>query len=349
MTYNPSLDGFRAIAVSIVVFAHLFPSEIYPYTGFHYGRLGVIAFFVLSGFLITNILLGYRSQIETGALSLGGAWKKFLVRRTLRIFPLYFGVLLVFGFMLGYERLREDFWWHAAYVSNFGQAIQDKNFGAANHFWSLCVEEQFYLVWPAILLLVPRHRSHALVVAVLAVSFLAGCLWVALDTTLKFAGYVPVGGSSLALATGAWLACRTGSRIDLARPLQHALIAAGVGLLSVAIVNIHTFSHTMLQLVTDVSWTLISVWIILQLHNHQGRFLAFKPIVWLGKISYGIYIYHLLLSIYFVQLTSRLHIDRADFPLLTFFVEVCFVIFVSAISYHFFEEKFLRLKSRLGG
>ncbi len=349
MTYNPSLDGFRAVAVSIVVFAHLFPPEIYPYTAFHYGRLGVIAFFVLSGFLITHILRGYRSQIETGALSLGGAWKKFLVRRTLRIFPLYFGVLLVFGFMLGYEKLREDFWWHAAYASNFGQAIQEKNFGVANHFWSLCVEEQFYLVWPAILLLVPVRRSHVLVAVALAVSLFAGCLWVVLDTTAKFAGYVPMGGASFALSTGAWLACKTSGGVDLARPIQHALIVAGVGLLAVAIANIHTWSHTMLQLVTDVSWTLVSVWIILQLHDHQGRFLTSKPIVWLGKISYGIYIYHLLLSIYFVQLTSRLRIDRADFPLLTFFVEVCFVIFVSAISYHFFEEKFLRLKSRLGG
>lgn len=348
MTYNPGLDGFRAIAVSIVVFAHLFPAEIYPHTGFHYGRLGVIAFFVLSGFLITNILLGYRSQIEAGVLTLRGAWRKFLVRRTLRIFPLYFGVLFVFGFLLGYERLREDFWWHAAYASNFGQAIQDRNFGAANHFWSLCVEEQFYLVWPAILLLVPRHRSHIPVAIVLAVSLLAACLWVALDTTAKFAGYVPVGGASFALSAGALLACRASLPAGIARPVRHALFAAGAGLLAVAIANVDTWSHTQQQLIADVAWTLISAWIILQLHHRRGRVLTFGPVVWLGKISYGIYIYHLLLSIYFVQLTSRLSLDTTRFPLLTFIVEVCFVIFVAAISYHLFEEKFLRLKSRFG-
>lgn len=347
MKHNPSLDGFRALAVSIVVFAHLFPRELYPYTGFQYGRIGVIGFFVLSGFLITHILLAYRSQIEAGTLTLKGAWKKFLVRRTLRIFPLYFGVLVLFGFLLGYERLRSDFWWHALYLSNFGQALHDKNFGAANHFWSLCVEEQFYLVWPALILLIPRKQSHRPIYFAIALSLLAAVVWAMLGKSLKFSGYIPLGGASFALASGAWLAHATHGGSSPGRWFTRRLVAIASALLFIAILGMGHWSSTAQQLITDLAWTAFAVAIILWLHKRENALLASPPLVWIGKISYGIYIYHLMLSIFFPQLSSALGIDRNASPLFAFFTELAFVLAVSAASYHFYEVKFLRLKTRL--
>ncbi len=133
--YVPELDGMRAVAIWLVLLYHM------NIPGSALGWVGVQVFFALSGFLITRILLGSRSE------RLGPYAGRFLIRRTLRIFPLYY-LYLVVNFVV--YRQGHHYWYYAFYAQNFVQG--DTSFqevpGLLHHTWSLAVEEQFYLFWP---------------------------------------------------------------------------------------------------------------------------------------------------------------------------------------------------------
>jgi peptidoglycan/LPS O-acetylase OafA/YrhL len=152
----PALDGMRAVAVFIVIAYH-------GGLGAVPGDLGVSAFFVLSGFLITWLLL--REWRADGSVSL----RRFYVRRTLRIFPAYY-VFLAVSFVL--DRIRNDPWPDgltaaaAGYAVNYYNALHGHPPTAIAHAWSLGVEEQFYLLWPAVFLLLARRGVRVLLPAV---------------------------------------------------------------------------------------------------------------------------------------------------------------------------------------
>lgn len=170
-THLPSLDGVRGIAILWVMLFHFLPlgsrdspwlNVLLELTGA--GWLGVDLFFILSGFLITRILVTSRKH--------PGYFRNFYARRFLRIFPLYYGVLAVVLFMplvvpaLFTEKFRADIWssqgWLWLYGMNWrhwlhGEWTFDCEWVELNHFWSLAVEEQFYLVWPLLLWALPRR------------------------------------------------------------------------------------------------------------------------------------------------------------------------------------------------
>src|SRR5258707_12985436 len=121
--------------------------------------------FVLSGYLITGILLRCRRSIEAGQSDVATALRRFYIRRFLRIFPPYYA-LLALMFMANFPGVRNTLWWHAGYASNFLFALQGSwTPWVTSHFWSLAVEEQFYVVWPFLILLVPRSRLVAVVIS----------------------------------------------------------------------------------------------------------------------------------------------------------------------------------------
>ncbi|RUU12827.1 acyltransferase, partial [Mesorhizobium sp. M7A.T.Ca.TU.009.01.3.2] len=156
------LDALRAIAVTMVLYSHFFaegPS--------FWGHIGVRLFFVLSGFLITRLLLEARSATE---FETGPALRSFYIRRMLRIFPPYFAVL-GFVWLVDLDQSRGSLVWHALYLSNFWYALHNNwNPWVLGHFWSLSIEEQFYLAWPLVVLLAPRRRFEAICIAVIALS-----------------------------------------------------------------------------------------------------------------------------------------------------------------------------------
>jgi peptidoglycan/LPS O-acetylase OafA/YrhL len=140
--YMPQLDGLRALAVAAVAWWHWAPPEYH--FQIPWGDLGVQLFFVLSGFLITAILWHGRSEYQRlgqrGFLTL----RRFYMRRFLRIFPLYYAVVLMTA-LIGIKSVRETFFWNIAYLSNFYLFLRGEWRGPISHFWSLAVEEQFYL------------------------------------------------------------------------------------------------------------------------------------------------------------------------------------------------------------
>lgn len=144
LRYMPQLDGLRALAVLAVVWSHWMKD----YTaGLPWGHFGVQLFFVLSGYLITGILV--RAKPDEGASRLQ-AMKQFLIRRSLRIFPAYYAVLML-TWIGDCGDSRQQIVWNATYTSNI-YLFWTLKFNALSHFWSLAVEEQFYLFWPWVVL-----------------------------------------------------------------------------------------------------------------------------------------------------------------------------------------------------
>ena len=164
--YMPQLDGLRAFAVGAVLIHHFFrPPRI---GGVDFALLGVWLFFVLSGFLITGILLRSRDQIDHGGCQRGQVLRQFYARRFLRIFPLYY-LVLALAATLNLGDVRDTIFWHLAYLSNYLFATQ-RYWGAVTaHFWSLSVEEQFYILWPALILFAPRQLLLKLIISAIAI------------------------------------------------------------------------------------------------------------------------------------------------------------------------------------
>ena len=170
LRHMAQLDALRAIAVGMVLLYHFWrPARQYV----SFGPIGVRIFFVLSGFLITGILLRSRERCDSGQTPPGFAIRRFYVRRILRIFPLYYVALAIawYGEVWG---AREGMAWHAAYLSNVHfflvNAAQPGVWGGhVAHLWSLAVEEQFYLVWPWVILFAPRRWLPGIALGMAAV------------------------------------------------------------------------------------------------------------------------------------------------------------------------------------
>ena len=164
--YMPQLDGLRAFAVGAVLIRHFFyPERI---GGVDFALLAVWLFFVLSGFLITGILLRSRDQVEYHGHQRYLELRQFYIRRFLRIFPLYYLVLSIAA-LLDLSDVRDTIFWHLAYASNYLFAIQGQYGSVTGHLWSLAVEEQFYLLWPALILFAPRRFLLKVIITAIAV------------------------------------------------------------------------------------------------------------------------------------------------------------------------------------
>jgi peptidoglycan/LPS O-acetylase OafA/YrhL len=168
-SYYPKIDTLRAIAVLLVLFHHYFNEKITHWLSL--GGLGVDIFFTISGFLITGILFSYKEK-----LSFSDSLKIFYIRRILRIFPIYYlyigAVALIFGSQISHSHLI----WASLFCENFYIISGGKTNEALTHFWSLAVEEQFYLIWPFLILVVNRRFAKSLIIFFIFFSFIFSVL-----------------------------------------------------------------------------------------------------------------------------------------------------------------------------
>ncbi|HWB60078.1 MAG TPA: acyltransferase [Chthoniobacteraceae bacterium] len=155
------VDVLRAFAVGIVMIHHFY-SEKFFLAGF-----GVTLFFVLSSFFATNSLLRFKDKLEAGQMRRGECLRTFYFRRWMRIWPLYYFVLAV-TLVAGTDFARASFWWNAAFLSNVRLAATGEWPGRFSHLWSLSSLEQFYLLWPALVLWFPRKRLLPLALGTIA-------------------------------------------------------------------------------------------------------------------------------------------------------------------------------------
>jgi peptidoglycan/LPS O-acetylase OafA/YrhL len=361
----PALDGVRGFAVLGVACSHLFPAtphssfEAFVHGAFSFGSSGVDLFFVLSGFLITGIL--YDSLPDPGF------FRKFYARRVLRIFPLYYGVLgvfaiaaLFFGLNFHHELLSL-----ALYLQNttlIAQRMRDY-YGPTSlplpHFWSLAIEEQFYLVWPITVFLL-RTRRRLLIFCAAALIL---CPLLRVLLFLHGVNYFIVVENTLcrsdSLLAGAALALLFRSRLHdrVLRAAGWIVLAGAVfgGLLSYLSNHgpfLNTATGYQVYLAVDFSvMALLSVgFISLSLHSPLvSRLCTLRPMRWLGKYSYGIYVLHLILFAYLDQpfrhfCSSYFTPNKGADILITGVLIFLFSIVAAYLSYNLFEKRFLRLK-----
>lgn len=328
--YMPALDGLRAIAVGMVFWVHAFPME----TSFP-GGLGVDVFFVISGFLITWILL--KEVDRTGTISL----RTFYLKRFLRLYPaLLLLVIAIVGLYVLYEHgipwVRMGYAGIAvAYASNVYMSVTGSMMDPLSHTWSLAMEEQFYLVWPVMLLLMIKsrlsRRSIVIITSALGCLSLAG--WVLTGHELPYNPLTKAGG----LLAGCVLAL-----LIQRKPWQNSRLAYA----SLAVLILVLAAESIGWIVRDVSVLVITVpllFIILHAVFGSGpvvRFLSTPALVHLGVISYGIYLWHYPI-LYILRSLGLGGVIGASVGLLL-------TVLAAEVSFKLVEGPALRLKDKIG-
>lgn len=323
LPYMPQLDGLRAIAVLSVMLVHFVPEWGHT-KGIPWGALGVWMFFVISGFLITSILIGIRD----GGRPRRSDMVRFYKRRALRLLPIFYLTILV-GFVFNIAPIRETIWWHVSYASNLLLFFHGRQ-GPVGHFWSLAVEEQFYFLWPWVVVFTPSRMLTRMSIGLigLGMSFLIVARLLGLSDFQRYVftltAFIPLGvGSLLASTRSLWTA----------HPRMLSLIAA-TGLLALAFI-----ASTNRLTPTQPFWfALVFAYLVgTSALGKSAAFLAARPIVYIGKISYGLYVYH-----NFVPLLGRPlfgpRIDPLMFMLISFGIAVA--------SWHLIESPLQQLKNR---
>jgi peptidoglycan/LPS O-acetylase OafA/YrhL len=288
--YMPQLDALRALAVGLVFVSHWADK-----TGMT-GLLGVRLFFVLSGFLISSILLRIRDRIDAG----GASWRRqlqfFYARRFLRLFPAL-SLLIVVLVILDWHSIRQTWGWHVTYLSNVYFGLRNDLEGPISPLWSLSVEEQFYLLWPFVILLAPK-RTHF--IATLSLIGIAAIWQIGMWKTgihTQWAYVLPPKWLD-GLGIGALFALLdyNGRRAQIARL---KMLGKNIGLpLLVALVVSRVLGRfeTVTATLFDLAVSLTFVWIVAgaaqQFGGLVGRFLEWRPLLYLGQISYGLYLFH---------------------------------------------------------
>jgi len=335
-----SLDGLRCLSILAVVWHHTASSH-FRFALASRGFLGVNLFFVISGYLITTLLL--RERRRTGDIAL----LKFYARRTLRIFPLYYAVLLVYVLLTAFfERdhaARSAFFanlpWFASYTSNWFVKLDGPR--VIFYFaWSLAAEEQFYLVWPSIEKRLPR----AAVWIALALLTLTVVAQVGLTNAFLKPGTFPhtvIVHVPLAILLGVMLAHALAYEQTfriLAPLLGRRLMAPLALVLLVATVTPASFSM-MWAWFADLSMVLLVGACVIREDNGLAPVLTWRPIVHVGVVSYGTYLVHMLAF----NLVKRI-VPNAGVVL--FATTVLTAVLLATLSFRHFESRFLRLKRR---
>lgn len=363
-TYIKSLDGLRAIAILLVMAFH---ADIITF-----GWMGVQLFFVLSGYLIINIL--WKEKFKPGTIS--QKMKRFWLRRSLRIFPLYYAFVLGLGVVYlvlkAPPSYREYFVSLVTYTFNFALHLPEKEGPVFTFLWSLCVEEQFYLVFPFIMFFCPpRFIKYFMLAAIFTVPvlryylgeyyqqagmvenivankiywntlshmdafFLGGAIAVfSLDKMVLHPRRLVLLALVIAAGLGIWNYCTTPAHapywLDAGYP--HGVTGNYVYVWEYTVLNF-LFASIILLLVSP--------------HRSHGWFqklLESKWMVSIGKVSYGMYIFHFFIIVFIY--TKIIPGASLWMKMACFVPYVVLVYIVAALSYRFFESYFIRLKAKV--
>jgi peptidoglycan/LPS O-acetylase OafA/YrhL len=315
----PSLDGLRAISISLVILGHLVKwKHISLDVVGSYGSLGVFVFFVLSGYLITNLLLREYERSSTVNL------QDFYIRRAFRIFPAAFVFLAVVAVLYS-QQMR---WYHITaavfYVSNMDMS-RPWIFG---HLWSLSIEEQFYLLWPFALKKWFRHKTPILICVLLATPIFRAALY-ALRVHGGLLGSLPVYADQLAIGCLLAIFAPGLPRVRGRAALVMLLIMFVAPWFPATSPGRTLFMLFIVRPLLDVS----VAGLVLHVIQVPYQALNWAPVAWLGRISYSLYLWQELFCS-----NAALHLG---------FSIVLPALACACLSYYLVEQPMLRLRDKV--
>jgi peptidoglycan/LPS O-acetylase OafA/YrhL len=349
--HNHALDGLRFVAFLLVFFFHALQYSRWGNLPFiRFGFLGVPIFFVLSGFLIGGILLDLKDKTRPG-FGLGAKLKTFYIRRALRIFPVYYlfiGILAVFFALSGRSDpvAKDSFFWHLAYLTNFRAFFAGQGSITQAHFWSLAVEEHFYLVAPLVVLVIrPRSLVRLLLGVILTVALARAAIYRA-GSGRDFWVLSPMQFDLLGLGIATAIIDRKGRFFGLdARLLRFfGLVGAVFFVLYVRRfylgrpgIGIYYATFGPLALGMATAALVLTLW--QRPTSIASRTLGWRPLAYFGQISYGLYLFHPnclgWTGVYFGKAT----LTNALWGL-------AITLAVAMLSWHLFERPINNLKHR---
>lgn len=339
----PELDGIRGLAIALVIGYHCFKLAI--------GWVGVDLFFVLSGFLITGILLDTKDNQHY--------YKNFWARRVLRIFPLYYAVLILIllpAILFKINTIDEPSITYWFYAQNWKFTF-DGNFhagkGTLNHFWSLAIEEQFYLIFPIIIKLFKPKALFATIISFIAIAIVLRFYLFYNDNI----GYYLFTFSRIdSLLIGAALAYLIRNNKELIIKYIHFVFIFSLSIIILIMYNgswqdsykhFGTFGYTIVALFFA---TLIIYSISTFKHNPLKKIFNNNILKYLGKIAYGLYVFHFIFYVLFKPALEKLFFDLTESEIISkmigSIVVLILTLITSYISYHFFEKRFLKMKKK---
>ncbi len=367
--YFPNLDSLRFFAALTVVISHCVIdfdykfsnrfSQIFHLHFFKNGNLGVTFFFVLSGFLISWLLLKEKEKTKTIRLS------SFYMRRVLRIWPVYYIVIIV-GFWIGvncyfpilnnssfaYRVDISQLNWYVFFLANYDPGEKSQ---LVSSLWSVAVEEQFYLLWPLVLFLIDRKYFAFFCLIIISISF----CWRIYDIQ-RGGGFVSTPFVMSDLAYGGlicYYSIYSSMFMSFIKNISKCAIYI-VYLLLIGYVFLHGFSHIFGERIylyyapfEPLIFSTFFGFIILEQNFAKNSFFKFGRIKLtnkLGKISYGIYAYHcfaILITFYLADLMG-LNTNSFCHYLIKIILVLFITVIISYLSYQFIEKKFLRLKEK---
>ena len=338
-----ALDGLRAVSVILVVWSHT-SGNPGPSFAHNVGLLGVVFFFAISGFLITSLLLRERNAV--GGISL----RKFYARRTLRIFPLYYATLLAYIVLVAATRRHSpkgiQFFHHlpafATYTYNWFSSNQQTHAQAQtfDFAWSLAAEEQFYLLWPPLLVATLtiggwKRTWPPLVTLAVLIAISQGIGLVGDSSVMPWR--IPAS-MQLSILLGAAAAVVTSTRLGF------AVVSAVVGRVwsapVAALLLVIAITANAAQQITEILMVVVVVATCIVEWTPLHPILRWRPLAFVGVISYGVYLLHNL-CVDMVRIAIREYEG-----ILVFAVTLVAVVVLAYLSFRFFETPLLKLKRR---
>lgn len=351
MTYYYRLDSLRALAVSLVLYTHYLPEANWLF-GIYWGEYGVRLFFVLSGFLITKLLLIdlAKQRNSSGEVHLMDSILRFYARRILRLTPILFLTVSIAA-VLNFPESRETYFWHITYLSNIKMALTGSWLGDHAPLWSLSVEEQFYLIWPFAIILIPRK----IIVYVILI-----CIPIVWMYRSVFKIYFSSDIAMWVLLPNSMDALLIGGLVGLMH-LKHNLKHSNFWFI---LLTISSFVYCLIEKSGWIVWpyllsipelgtTLVCVvfsWLILYSCDVKPRIsdcvLGSGVLMYLGKISYGIYLMHTFVFSGLLLVLNKSQVEIFN-PFVIGVLATITTVLLASISWRYLESPIIKWRNRM--
>ncbi len=356
MKYIKGLDSLRALAVILVIIEHWwlpfdpgsFPLLTYWIHGLvPDGGFGVDLFFVLSGYLITNILL------DAIAKNPNDKWrimKNFIVRRSLRIFPVYYATIFIL-LLINFPSVHEHLIWFMTYTSNI-LSFKTMSFNSFSHTWSLAVEEQFYLVWPWFMVFTPAKYVKYVFYSAILIGI--GTMIYTMVFLNNWAGFLLMPSCMQAFGIGGLYAYAKRGQLS-EKIIDFIRQAFPAALLAHFYFTFSTDGGVKYNFAFLTINSIIAIWMIHRVLSNKSEwvskyFLENKILNKIGQVSYGIYLFHFVLTPIYDQvmqhyftydnLMGKVMLDwKCNYP-----IRLTLLLIIAFSSYNFFEKPVMNLK-----